>query len=191
MRCRSPTREPRPKGRAGSPEPSQGVFGRLLEGSVRKTRGRAGSSFYSTSSAFCAASCACSHAAGSVSVTPRATTSRPSLMTSQYQRPSLPLGIMRNSTFSISSVLRPEMIMRGKEHSYRAAGELEDSLPCRIQSTRRRGAPARGPEEKYRPPYPSPRRTACRPGLDHATILAVEPKPLITLTLTPTLKTYR
>ena len=128
MRCRSPTREPRPKGRAGSPEPSQGVFGRLLEGSVRKTRGRAGSSFYSTSSAFCAASCACSHAAGSVSVTPRATTSRPSLMTSQYQRPSLPLGIMRNSTFSISSVLRPEMIMRGKEHSYRAAGELEDSL---------------------------------------------------------------
>src|SRR5262249_54901300 len=97
-------------------------------------------------------------------------------MTSQYQRPSLPLGIMRSSTFSIS--WSPEMIIRV---------ELEHSLPCRTQSTGRRGPPARGPEEKYRLPHPPSRRTACRPGPDHATILTVEPKPLITLTPTPTL----
>src|SRR5215831_3840949 len=82
---------------------------------------------------------------------------------------------MRSSTFSIS--WSPEMIIKV---------ELEHSQPRRTQSTRRRGVPARGPEEKCRPPHPSSRRTACRWGLDHATILTVEPKPLITLTLTPT-----
>src|SRR5262245_32952918 len=48
-----------------------------------------------------------------------------------------------------------------------------------------------GPEEKCRPPHPSSRRTVCRPVPDHATILTVKPKPLITLTATPTLKTDR
>src|SRR5262249_14141025 len=33
------------------------------------------------------------------------------------------------------------------------------------QSTRRPDAPPRGPREKYQPLIPSPRRTACRPGL--------------------------
>jgi hypothetical protein len=173
VKTRTPP-ERRAPARAGSREPSFGgcTKGYCYEGSASQTHGRAKSFFYSTSSAFCAASCACSHAAGSVAATPRATTSRPSLMTSQYQRPSWPLGIMRNSTFSIFCwVLRPQ-------------GELGHFLPRRTQSTRRRGAPARGPEEKYRPPYPSSRRTACRPGLDHATILPFEAKPLITLTLT-------
>jgi hypothetical protein len=59
--------------------------------------------------AFRAAWSACSHAAGSVSATPRATTSW-----SQYQCPSSSLGIMRNSTpFAMVrwARLRPEMIL--------------------------------------------------------------------------------
>src|SRR5262245_5549714 len=71
---------------------------------------------------FRAASFACSQAAGSVSVTPRATTSWPFLMTSQYQCPSSPLGIIRNSTpFPIVGwVLRPEMMI----------GVNQDTLYC-------------------------------------------------------------
>src|SRR5262249_12707426 len=44
-------------------------------------------------------------------------------------------------------------------------GTSGHSLLCRTQSTRRREGPARGPEEKYQPLFPSSRRTACRPGL--------------------------
>src|SRR5262249_14141024 len=82
----------------------------------------AGSSCYAINSIFRAASFACSQAAGSVSVTPRATTSWPFLMTSQYQWPSSPLGIMRNSTpFPIVGwVLRPEMML----------GVNKDTLYC-------------------------------------------------------------
>src|SRR5262245_3199394 len=167
----------------GLGNPRVRVWGDWWRAPPSKHSERARGSGHAINFAFRAASSACSHAAGSVSATPRATTSWPSLMTSQYQRPSLPLGIMRSSTFSISvGSFGPKLIIQG---------ELEHYLPCRTQSTRRHGAPARGPEEKYRPLYPSSRRTACRPGLDHATILAVEPKPLITLPLTPTLKTYR
>jgi hypothetical protein len=44
-------------------------------------------------------------------------------------------------------------------------GRSGHSLLRRTQSTRRREGPARGPEEKYQPLFPSSRRTACRPGL--------------------------
>ena len=64
----------------------------------RKHSGRARDSGHAINFAFRAASSACSHAAGSVSATPRATTSWPFLMTSQYQCPSSSLGVMRNST---------------------------------------------------------------------------------------------
>src|SRR5262249_20683582 len=98
--------------------------------------GAAELSAYATSSAFCAASCACSHAAGSVSVTPRATTSRPSLMS---------LGIMRNSTFAMLCCLRPEMSIRVNQ----------DTIHCAaLRAQKSHAGPALCPEGEYRPPYP-------------------------------------
>src|SRR5262245_14915109 len=81
-----------------------------------------------------------SHAAGSVSVTPRATTSRPSLMISQYQWPSSPLGMMRNSTpFPIVGwVLRPEMIIRVDQDTlYCAALRAHEGAKARLGVPRR------------------------------------------------------
>jgi hypothetical protein len=92
--------------------------------------------------------------------------------------PATVLAVGHNAEFNVFHIL----LGPSARNDYQ--GELGHFLPRRTQSTRRRGAPARGPEEKYRPPYPSSRRTACRPGLDHATILPFEAKPLITLTLT-------
>src|SRR5215467_8506237 len=88
---------------------------------------------------FCAASCACSHAAGSVLVTPRATTSRPSLITSQYQRPSSPLGIMRNSTFTMLCwVLRPEMSIKVNQDTIHCAAlRAEKSTQAQLSAPRR------------------------------------------------------
>ena len=83
-------------------------------GSREATHGRGPGTRYAINFALRAASSACSHAAGSVSATPRATTSWPFLMTSQYQCPSSSLGIMRNSTpFPMSPwvSLRPEMML--------------------------------------------------------------------------------
>ena len=54
-------------------------------GSREATHGRGPGTRYAINFALRAASSACSHAAGSVSATPRATTSWPLLMTSQYQ----------------------------------------------------------------------------------------------------------
>src|SRR5262245_11800135 len=100
--------------------------------------GAAELSAYATSSAFCAASCACSHAAGSVSVTPRATTSRPSLMTSQYQRPSSPLGIMRNSTLAMLCCLRPEMSIRVNQDTIHCAAlRAQTSMQAQLSAPRR------------------------------------------------------
>src|SRR5215831_4892965 len=124
------------KGR-GSREPSD-VGELCYEGSASQTHGRARSSFYSTSSAFCAASCAWTHAAGSVSVTPRATTSRLSLMTSQYQRPSSPLGIMRNSTFAMLCCLRPEMSIRVNQDTIHCAAlGAQKSTQAQLSAPRR------------------------------------------------------
>src|SRR5262249_19116992 len=46
---------------------------------------------------------------------------RPSLMTSQYQRSSSPLGIMRNSTFVMLCCLRPEMSIRVNQDTIHCA----------------------------------------------------------------------
>src|SRR5262249_8919480 len=78
------------------------------------------------------------HAQGSVSVTPRATTSRPFLMTSQYQRPSPPLGIMRNSTFAMLCCLRPEMSIRVNQDTiHRAALRAQKSTQAQLSAPRR------------------------------------------------------
>ena len=78
-----------------------------------------------------------SHAAGSVSVTPRATTSRPSLMTSQYQRPSSPLGIMRNSTFAMPCCLRPEMsFSMNQDTLHCAAPRAQKSTQAQLSALR-------------------------------------------------------
>src|SRR5262245_7070193 len=100
--------------------------------------GAAELSAYATSSAFCAAPCACSHAAGSVSVTPRATTSRPFLMTSQYQRPSSPLGIMRNSTFAMLCFPCPEMNIRMNQDTIHCAAlRAQKSTQAQLSAPRR------------------------------------------------------
>src|SRR5262249_26722985 len=109
----------------------------------------AGSSCYAINSIFRAASFACSQAAGSVSVTPRATTSRPSLITSQYQWPSSPLGMMRNSTpFPIVGwVLRPEMII----------GVDQDTLYCAALRAHEGRTTGLGPRRKnISPSFPPP-----------------------------------
>ena len=99
--CRSPTPESPRKGEGrglGNPQ----VWGELCyEGSASQTHGRP------TSSAFCAASCACSHAAGSVSVTPRATTSRPSLI------PATLFAVWHNAEFNVFHQLVPRNDYQG------------------------------------------------------------------------------
>jgi hypothetical protein len=67
--------------------------------------------------------------AGSVSATPRATTSWPSLITSQYQCPSSSLGIMRNSTpFAMVrwARLRPEMTLMENKIGHYLVGCNQD-----------------------------------------------------------------
>src|SRR5262249_16301704 len=93
-------------------------------------------------------------------VTQRATTSRPSLMTSPVAIFSIGHNAELNtvSHSNLIRVLRPEMIIG-------LQGQSGHSLLCRIQSTRRREGPAHAHGEKYQLRFPSSRRTACRQGL--------------------------
>src|SRR5262249_18325475 len=84
-------------------------------------------SAYATSSAFCAASCACSHAAGSVSVTFFA--------------------IGHNAEFNVRHALLPPA-----RNEYQ--GESRHYPLRRTQGTEKHARPALCPEGEYRPPYP-------------------------------------
>src|SRR5262249_3132480 len=114
--CPTHTRTPPEQERGGvSGGLSLGGNGQRICGAPlwRTTADRARMVRFVINSIFRAVSLACLDADGSVLVTPRATISRPSLMTSQYQRPSLPFGIIRNSTFPMFCwVFRPEIIIR-------------------------------------------------------------------------------
>src|SRR5215470_4240046 len=82
-------------------------------------------------------------------IAPRATTSRPSLKTSQYQWPSSRLGIMRNSTPfpMVGRVLRPEMIIGvNLDTLYCAAFRAHEGAKARL------AAPGRNISHHFHPP---------------------------------------
>src|SRR5262249_19421017 len=59
-------------------------------------------------------------------------------MTSQYQRPSSPLGIMRNSTFAMPRCLRPEMSIRMNQDTIHCAAlRAQKSTQAQLSAPRR------------------------------------------------------